>query len=163
VANELNWTSWNTGFLAVELTVADGYALDLSDIQLRISRNGTGAPGGAGDPLYAVVLPGTGYAFDDLAGATQLSTVDNIVVGAGAGGSLTAPYSLWDLSTAGLQTGSFTIGIGYAGTKTGNLRISDILVDGAVTPVPTPEPSTIALALLGATGFAGLALRRRRA
>jgi len=153
-AGELNWVAWstNTEFLTVELTVAAGQMVTLSDITLDISRNGSGAP----NNFYAVVLPGTGHTGAVLGAATHLD-VQTVPISGGAGGSVGQTQS-WDLSSVADMTGSFTIGIGPETGAGGNMRFSEIVVNGTVVP----EPSTFALAALGLLGLLACGRRRTR-
>src|SRR6056297_1202324 len=135
-AGEINWNRWGNNVLSVQLTVAAGQTVSLSDITMVISRNGAGAPGTTVEPVFAVVLSGVGTEAGLLA-ASQLDTAEGIAISGGAGGSFGKDPTTWDLSGASAQTGTFTIGIGYAGTSVGNLRISDIVVNGTVSAAAT--------------------------
>jgi hypothetical protein len=148
---ELNWSHWakNAEFLVVEFTVDAGSIVTLSDLTMDVSRNGAGAPAN----WYAVVLPGTGLTAAELAAGTHLDEHTPVTSG-NAGGSV-GKTDTWDLSSTGnLYAGSYTIGWGTSSSAVGNMRVSDIVINGVV-----PEPS---VALLGGLGLFGLLLRRRR-
>jgi len=150
-SGELNWSAWtsNAEFFVVELTVDAGTTITLSDLTMDISRNGTGAPLN----WYAVVLPGTGLTGAAIGAGTHLDQ-QAVTIGANAGGSVGLTRT-WDLSSAAdLTAGSYTIALGTPGGTGGNMRVSDVVINGTV-----PEPSSAALMGLGGLAFI---LRRRR-
>ena len=64
--------------------------------------------------------------------------------------------------TGGLASDSFEFRFyGWSASGTGNLRLDNVAVSGAITPVPEPSASGLVLAS-GLTGFAWRRLRRAR-
>lgn len=159
-AGEINWSRWDKGirsFLTVVVDVDPLFSVQLDTIQLRISRNGGGAP----DSLFATVLSGSDSTRTELASAPVIddSPDPGFVISGGAGGSTSVGLTTWDLSGVDLQTGAFQIALGYSGGADGNLRISDIIVNGIVSPIP--ESSAYGF-IIGVTALAGVTFRRRR-
>lgn len=164
-AGEINWALWTnsgpaaTNYFSVVVNPSVGFGVDLDDFTISVARNGVGAP----KDLYVWVVSGT-YAGAALTTGTADANVQltNGGLDVQNGGIVTNNNKVFDLSGVAQQNSQFSIVFGArllddeTVNGQGNLRINDVVINGATIAVPEPSSA----ALLGLGGLA-LILRRR--